>query len=135
MGGQQIALDAQQAAAASGEMEHGLDAHVALHQVGGGPGRHAHARHGRVGHVDDVGAGLGQQVGAGQQLVGVEAARRVHFHADHKLAGGQAGGQLGGLAGGRQRLSRRSASTANTAARWGWAVPGASSSASRMAAI
>ncbi|MEZ4637466.1 MAG: hypothetical protein R2873_18875 [Caldilineaceae bacterium] len=57
-------------------------------------------RHGAVGHVDGVGAHALGVASAFDLLLRVEAARRVHFDADHELAGIELLEQLCGFVGG-----------------------------------
>ena len=68
-----------------------------MEQRADGPGAHAHARHGRVGHVDHVGPGFSQQRGSGDEFVGGKPTRRIHLHGNHKASGCQFFCQLGRL--------------------------------------
>ncbi len=70
VGGEQIPLHPEKVAAAGWEVEHALNLDLPLDALTDGPRAHAHAGHWAVGDIDDVRAGLGQQPGARQDLVG-----------------------------------------------------------------
>ena len=97
MGSQQVALDAQQVASTRREMQGGLHIDAALHHITDCPSRHPHARHGGIGHIDDICAGLGQERSAGDEFVSREAARRVHLDRDDKFSTGKLLRKLGRL--------------------------------------
>ena len=59
--GQQVALNAQQVAAAGGEVQNGFDICFALDETAYRPGAHAHARHRAVSNVDHIRARVCQQ--------------------------------------------------------------------------
>ncbi len=86
VGRQQVALDAQQVATAGGEMQGHVHAHLALDHVTHRPGRHPHARHGTVGHVDHIRSGFGKHGCPGNDFVRRQAARRVHFNGNDKFS-------------------------------------------------
>ena len=79
---------------AGGEVQGGLDPDIVLKQVADRPGAHPHAGHWAVGDIDHISADFVQQAGPGEELVGGEAARRVHLHTDGKVPGGKLLGQV-----------------------------------------
>ena len=85
MGSQQVALDTQQVAPTCREMQGGFHANLMLDDIADRPGRHAHARHGTIGHIDHIRAGFLEQGSPGDEFMGGEAARRVHFGGNDKF--------------------------------------------------
>ena len=61
---QQVALHAQQVAPARGEMKRRLHPHLVLDHIAHRPGRHAHARHRAVSHIDHIRAGILKEGGS-----------------------------------------------------------------------
>ncbi len=96
---EQIALHPQQVAPPRGKVQNRFDADLILNQMTHCPGAHAHPRHGAVGHVHHIRAGLGQQRRAGQQFVSRKSFGRVHLHADNEFVGRNFLGQLSRLVG------------------------------------
>ncbi len=86
MGSQQVALDAQQIPATRREVQDRFQTDVFLHQIGGGPGAHAHSGQRAVGDIEEVGSRLAQHARSGQQPFGGHAFGRVHLHGQHQLA-------------------------------------------------
>ena len=95
MGSQQVALDTQQIPPTCREVQGGFHADLTLDDIADRPGRHAHARHGTIGHIDHIRAGFLEQGSPGNEFMGGETARRVHFGGNDKFPFRQFLGQLG----------------------------------------
>lgn len=96
VGGEEVALDAEEVASADGEVEGGLDADALLEDGADGPRAHAHAGHGAVRDIDDVGAGFGEEGGCGDEVVEAEAVWGVDLDGEDEASFAEFAGEFRG---------------------------------------
>ena len=95
-----VAVNRHRVAVAGGVVHDDLDADLALEQHGHRERRHADLRRRAVADVDDVDAGVLEELRALDRLARAEPVRRVHLHGDDEAPGLELLGEGEGLGGG-----------------------------------
>ncbi len=78
-------------------MQDGFQLHVLLHQVGGGPGTHAHASQWAIGEIQDVCPSLFEHTRTLQQALGANPLGGMHLHGNDEHTVSEVLRQLGRL--------------------------------------